>query len=75
MQVSTNGWLSDKRQLYDALNLRQLESPGLALELPAQWVEGPWGPGERRQVSQDGIKVESRWNQGGIKVEWAEWVE
>ena len=46
MQVSTNGWLSDKRQLYDALNLRQLESPGLALELPAQWVEGPWGPGE-----------------------------
>lgn len=28
------------RQLYDALNLRQLESPGLALELPAQWVEG-----------------------------------
>ncbi len=28
------------RQLYGALHLRNLESPGLALELPAEWVEG-----------------------------------
>jgi len=28
------------RQLYGALQLRNLESPGLALELPAEWVEG-----------------------------------
>lgn len=33
-------WALNSRQLYGALQLRNLESPGLALELPAEWVEG-----------------------------------
>ena len=38
--IATEITESFERQLLDALKLRRMDSPGLALELPAEWLEG-----------------------------------